>query len=96
MKRGGGEVECAFGLERGRRERVALRELRQRLLLGVVGRVVLPLLVGEQEAAEGDHRAGCRELGAPAVRGSASMRTDTVWPRTSAICEATVRFQIRS
>ena len=27
---------------------------------------------------------------------SAVMRTDTVWPRASAICEATVRFQIRS
>ena len=24
------------------------------------------------------------------------IRTETVWPRASAICEATVRFQIRS
>ena len=27
---------------------------------------------------------------------AAPMRTDTLWPRASVICEATVRFQIRS
>ena len=60
----------ALGLELGRGERVAVGELRQALLLGVVGGVVAALLVGEQEAAERDHGAGRRELGDAAVGGS--------------------------
>src|SRR3954452_2701622 len=60
---GGRRRRAALRLERGRVQRVALGELREQALLVVrVDRLVLALLVGEQEAAEGDHRAGRREL----------------------------------
>src|SRR5579884_2929651 len=57
-------------LERGRGELVADRERRQLPLLVARRLLLVPaLLVGEQEAAEGDHRAGGAELDAPAVAG---------------------------
>ena len=59
----------AVRLERGRVQHIAFGERRQHLLLGVAGRLVETFLVGEQEAPEGDHGAGGRELGAAAVGG---------------------------
>jgi hypothetical protein len=55
-------VNRAGGLELRRGQRVACGKARQPLLLGIVPGIVAPLLVGEQEATERDHRAGCREL----------------------------------
>ena len=60
--------------------------------------VVVPaLLVGGQEAAEGDDRAGRGELERPGRRRRwPPSRTVAVEPRASAIWEATVRFQMSS
>ena len=104
--------EAGLGVARGRRGRVALGleleraqlvarlQVRQRpLLLGFRRRdvVVAALLVGREEAAERDHGAGGGELGVRVpTRSSAPSRSVTVRPRASAICEASVRFQIRS
>ena len=99
-----------LGVARRRGRRVAVRLELARLDgvadLGACGsrrsssssaRLVAARLVGGEEAAEGDHRAGRAELGVVAVRrSSAPSRIDTVWPRASAICEAIVRFQISS
>ena len=85
-----------LGLERRRVEIVALGQLRQALLFRIVADVVAAFLVGEQETAECDHGARGRELDRATVGRWAAMRTETVCPRASAICEATVRFQIRS
>ena len=60
--------------------------------------VVAALLVGGEEALEGDDRAGGAELDrwAPSTAVSTESLTVAVEPRASAICEATVRFQISS
>ena len=89
----------ALGLELCERERLALLEhgqLRRRLVVGVA-HLVAALLVGGEEAAEGDDGAGCGELGACAPSPpSPAIVTVAVEPLASAICEATVRFQMRS
>ncbi len=87
----------------GGRQRVALGQRRQldlalgQLGLGVVG----PFDVGPQETGERDDCARGRELGlvGAAVRGPPGTPTRRTWalvPVASAICEATVRFQMRS
>ena len=91
----------AHGAQRG-----ALAEARQAaLLLGLVLAagglaLVAALLVRGEEAAEGDDGAAAptarrSRAGAPSTS-VAPRRTEAVEPRASAICEATVRFQISS
>ena len=86
-----------FRLERGWLHRLADLEVRQPpLALVGVGRLVAAGLVREQEAREGDHRAGRAELGVLARGVVTPSRILTVWPDASFICEAIVRFQISS
>ena len=98
----------AHGVDGGVGQPLADRQVGEQALavvevgLGVVGALdVDPQVAGERDgAARGrpvrGRRAGDRRSAAGAEREGASMRTDTVLPTASAICEASVRFQIRS
>ena len=88
------------GAQRGALAEPGQAALLLRLVLAL-GRLLLvaTLLVRGEEAAEGDDRAGCRQLDGRCRRTVGQgrpNRTDAVEPRASAIWDATVRFQISS
>ena len=96
MKRAGGDVEWPSGSSSVAVSVSPAVSFGSRFSSASSAGVVAAFLVGEQEAAERDHRAGGRELGGAPVGGVGGDAHDTVWPSASAIWEATVRFQIRS
>ena len=97
MKRDGGVVSCPSGSSCERLQLVAGLEVRQQALL-------LLLDVGSSRPSTYAARNPRNVITVPDAENSASRpvgvvvprRSETVSPLASAICEATVRFQIRS
>ena len=93
---------CAAGLDGGGRHGVTLGQRRQLdLAVGQVGLGVVGTLdIGPEEPGEGDDVARGGELASSATaapgRGHPTSRSWALVPVASAICEATVRFQMRS